>query len=99
MTEVLRGQLDLHPICAALPEMEAADFAQLVKDIQQNGLQEPIMLFKGRILDGRHRWRACLEAGIEPDFEEFSGTDDDAVAWVIAKNIHRRHLTPQQRAL
>jgi hypothetical protein len=68
-------------------------------DIKANGLQEQIMLYEGKILDGRNRYRACLKAKV-PEmlgtaFDPFEGNDDDARAYVISKNIRRRHLTPE----
>ena len=36
------------------------------KDIVRNDLIHPIVLFEGKILDGRHRYHACLEAGVVP---------------------------------
>jgi hypothetical protein len=42
------------------------------------------------ILDGRNRYRACLEARVEPRFVEFDA--DDPIAFVVSVNIKRRHL-------
>lgn len=42
-------------------------------DIKTNGLSQPITLHNGFILDGGNRYRACMEAGIEPRFVEFEG--------------------------
>jgi hypothetical protein len=49
------------------------------------------------ILDGRNRYAACMIARVEPVFVEF--TEDDALGFVISKNIHRRHLNESQRAV
>jgi len=49
------------------------------------------------ILDGRNRYKACLELGIEPDVCELEECDDP-VAYVISTNLHRRHLTKAQWA-
>jgi hypothetical protein len=49
------------------------------------------------ILDGRNRYRACLAAGVGPVFRPFTG--DDPIRFVLAANIHRRHLTESQRAM
>lgn len=54
------------------------------------------MLLEGKILDGRHRYRACLETGVAPAFREYDGSDP--VAYVTAENAARRHLTESQLA-
>jgi hypothetical protein len=48
------------------------------------------------IMDGRHRYRACRELGIEPKFVQFDG--DDVFGEIFSRNLFRRNLTPLQRA-
>ena len=44
------------------------------------------------------KYRACLAAGVEPRFREILfGDYAEAAACVISANIHRRHLTAEQR--
>ena len=72
----------------------------MVASISKNGLREPIIVGPdGRVIDGRHRLRACQEAGVEPQFEVFGGNDDDILKLVIDLNVNRRHLDTSQRAM
>lgn len=87
---------ELHPLCTFFPRIEGAEFAALCEDIRINGQREPIVLLDGMVLDGGNRYRACVEAGIEPRFVEFEG--GDAVAFVLSANLHRRHLSVGQHA-
>ncbi len=78
------------------PMMSDEELKALAEDIKQNGLLNPVVLYRGLILDGRNRLKACEIAGVEPCFVEFDG--DNPVAFVISQNIKRRHLTTEQRA-
>lgn len=88
--------LTRHPLSAAFPDLSDEEFTALKDSIERNGQRDKILLFEDQILDGWHRYRACLELGKEPIFGVFTG---DAVECVIDKNIHRRQLTASQRAM
>jgi hypothetical protein len=52
------------------------------------------------VLDGRNRYKACQELGIEMTFCEIEDNEDfDPIAYVLSHNLHRRHLTESQRAM
>jgi ParB-like chromosome segregation protein Spo0J len=87
-----------HAVAALFPAMEAGEFAALVADVRENGLREEIWLHEGQIIDGRHRYWACLEAGVPPRFRQWDG-QGSLVAFVVSLNLHRRHLTASQRAM
>ena len=87
---------DLHPLSSLFPRITGPEFDALVADIKANGLREPIVVHQGLILDGGNRYRACLEAGIDPAFTEFAG--GNLVSFVLSANLHRRHLSPGQQA-
>ena len=88
-----RDALPFHPACAIFPLIEGDEFDALVADIKQHKLREPIDVHDGKIIDGRNRYRACEKAGVEPRFTPFQGDEKGVVAYIISKNIHRRHLT------
>src|SRR5262245_24000688 len=87
-----------HPAAEIFPRMTGVDFAALVEDINQNGQREPIVVYNDMILDGRHRYRACQELGREPITSVWDGKGTPE-AFVISKNLHRRHLKESQRAM
>jgi len=88
--------LALHPLCALFPPIEGAEFEGLKADIEANGLQRPIVMLDGTILDGANRYRACIESGVEPITVPYSG--NDPLQFVLSENLHRRHLTAGQHA-
>jgi hypothetical protein len=95
--EQLRQTLEFHPIANIFPLMEGEAFAQFCDDIRENGLRESIVLYEGKILDGRNRYRACERAGVAPWKELYKG--DDPLGYVVSLNLQRRHLNESQRAM
>ncbi|MCU0690330.1 MAG: ParB N-terminal domain-containing protein [Polyangiaceae bacterium] len=87
-----------HPASELFPLMDNVALAALIRDIKANGLQEPIVLWEGKILDGRNRLKACERAGVEPRFRELD-TCDSPTAAVVSANLFRRHLSVSQRAM
>jgi hypothetical protein len=90
-------QARFHPLADLFPPMGDKEFTALAVDIKTNGLRTPIVRTNDEILDGRHRYRACKETGVEPRYEEYTGADP--LAYVISVNLHRRHLNESQRAM
>jgi hypothetical protein len=70
---------------------------ELASDIRANGLRQAITTYDGKILDGRNRYLACVSAGVEPRYKEFTGSDP--LGYVISLNLTRRHLNESQRAM
>ena len=79
-------------------EIPPPEFQALVESIREGGLRRPITLWRGQIVDGRHRYEACLQAGVEPHFVELPG-DADAFNYVLDENSARRHMSDSQRAI
>ena len=80
------------------PDMAPEDYGRLVASIGENGLLEPVAVWRGEVIDGRHRLRACAEAGVEPRFSHLDAATDP-LEYVLARNEARRHLDTSQRAL
>ena len=91
--------LKFHPVAEIFPLVEGEEFDQLVADIKEHGLLEPIWLHTdGSIIDGRNRYRACLEADVEYKTRQWDGSGS-LVGFVVSMNLKRRHLTASQRAM
>lgn len=91
--------LDVHRLCDPFPVMSDLQLIELADDIAAHGLREPIKLFEGKILDGRNRYTALLRCGKEIPYRVFDGTEAEAeaTAYVMSKNVWRRHLTQEKK--
>ncbi len=90
-------QLLPHEVAKLIPTMSDDEYQALKADIAKHGQREPLVVHEGKILDGRHRYRACMELDLEPRTVSWDGRGS-AVTFVISQNLHRRHLTASQRA-
>jgi len=103
MARTLKVPLENHPIAEIFPLLPEAELKELAEDIEKNGLQVPILIYQGKILDGRNRYRAMqlipgyLEEGFldQEKYREYL-LERNPVDYVLSLNLKRRHLTPRQ---
>jgi ParB-like chromosome segregation protein Spo0J len=93
-------EYEVHPAALVFDELEGKEFDELVASIRERGVLEPIVLYDGKLVDGRNRLRACVVAGIPSDqinkIHLPSEQDPYQFAWEM--NGNRRHMTPIRRA-
>ena len=80
-----------HPLSAAFPAMSTEDFQGLKDSIENIGVQNPITIFEGKVVDGWNRYKAANELGMDCPSKELDAWIDP-VAFVRAQNKDRRHL-------
>lgn len=97
--------LEFHPLAELFPLLSVPEQSDFADRIERDGYDpsHPIVIFEGKILDGRNRWSACDALRMEgrlaapPPCVEFSG--ESPFAFVLQENLHRRHLNESQRAM
>lgn len=87
----------VHPLAQLFPPMSREEYIELRDDIKQHGLREPLVLLDGKILDGRHRAKACRELRITPTTRTLN--NGSPLAFVISMNVKRRHLNQSQKGM
>lgn len=102
-----RDVLPIHPAADLFPRMSESELRELGDDIRRNGLHEGVALFDGQLLDGINRLDAMEMAGIKLvvgngqfDWKSIGHRNVngiDPITFVVSKNIHRRHLTAEQK--
>ena len=90
------NKLEVHPLASLFPSLSEREQRELEKSIDEIGLQEEITLYGGKILDGVHRNNACIKVGVQPMYKNLPD-GISAEAYVVAKNLYRRHLNPAQK--
>ena len=95
------GTLQRHALSDLFANMPADDFAKLCASIETNGFVDPVIrMHEGKILDGWHRYQAALHLNLVRKlmFRKWDEEEGDPTAFVLARNMNRRHLDAGQRA-
>ena len=87
-----------HPYGKVWQEFDTDAFAELVSNVQSRGLDQEIILYQEMVLEGWHRYLACLLSNTEPRFVEFKGTDLQAAEKVHASGVRRQSSADQRYA-
>lgn len=93
------GQHPVHPLCALVPEMDPDQFRRFCVSIQKYGQRKPIQRWRGQIVFGRMRLKACLQVGTEPWIEDWKPKgrtpeeiDKEIREGLIIDDLDRRHI-------
>ena len=95
------GTLKRHELSSVFGDMPETDFENLVKSVEKDGFMDPLIrVLDGKILDGWHRYQAALSLNLVRKLMFMPWDDEkdgEAIAFVSARNLERRHLTASQR--
>ena len=95
------NSLEVHELAKMFPPLDKQELLALAEDLKRNGQRQPVIIFEGRILDGRNRYEASKLAGLKSlRIEQFdpSKAGCSPANFVISQNLRRRHLSVGQRA-
>lgn len=89
--------MDFHAFSEEYPLMPALELWRMEQGMRQFGFDTlfPIVLYQGKILDGRNRYLAATAAELKPETIDFDGDDDEARQFVERANEVRRHLAAE----
>ena len=82
-----------------IPRLTVEEYRQLEDNIRADGCRDPLIVWEEQhvLLDGHHRLQICEQHGIDYRLQEIRLPDFAAAkAWMIANQLGRRNLTPDQ---
>lgn len=94
-------ELDIHTIANSFPMMTTKEYSGLVGSMEKDGYDKnfPIVIYEDKILDGRNRYKAAIEVGVEPIYRVFKGILEEAVAESQKLNLKRRNMNKNQLSM
>lgn len=93
--------LEIHELANLTPSMKTEEFNALKNDMKLNGQLEPLVMYRNKVIDGRHRTKAAKELGwntLKVKAIESNLPIED-VRSIILRYENRRHQTPTQKAI
>lgn len=92
------AKLEAHRLSTLLPMMAPPELESLTADIAANGLREEIVIFEGKILDGRNRQIACEVSGRPARYRTFDPKKEGSpLSFIVSKATHR-NMSDSQKA-
>ena len=81
-----------------IPPLSAQEYAQLEQNLLAQGCRDPIVLWRGTIIDGHNRHRICTTHGIEYATTKLRFPSRQAVVlWILDNQLGRRNITDATR--
>ncbi len=84
-------------LALAFPPLSPAQYSRLLASIIAHGLIHPIVVWRGQVIDGLHRLKACVEAGVEPRYEVLDDAEDP-FEYLGDENVPLRNMDQNEKA-
>jgi N6-adenosine-specific RNA methylase IME4 len=82
---------------ALCPPLAAEERAQLEENCRRWGIRDPLVLWRGVLLDGHNRYEIAVGSDLAFKTTDVELPDRDAALdWIIRNQLGRRNLTPEQ---
>lgn len=93
--------LSIHDEALATPRMLEVQYEALKADIEQNGQLDPVVIYRGKIVDGRHRFLILNELNIKTItcFKMPNNSTLSDIKKLVRSKETRRHETATQLAI
>lgn len=81
-----------------IPPLSAEEFYQLEENILRDGIQDPLKVWNGILIDGHNRYAIAQKHGLNFKVTTINFSDrDDVKIWIIKNQFGRRNLPPYVR--
>jgi hypothetical protein len=93
--------VEIHSLANKTPSQTELEYKALLESIRDLGQLQPVVMYRGHLVDGRHRVKAAKELGIQIEYINLqSGLTLEEVEQMVVKGYeNRRHQTPTQKAI
>lgn len=87
-------------LAGIVPMAIKSEQVALAQNIADNGLRDPVVLYKGRVVDGRCRQLACTISGVAIRARELDDNLTEEEVKIFVKSVNtRRNLTVAQKII
>lgn len=77
--------------------LQADEYEKLKESVLAEGIRDPLVVWRGILIDGHHRYKIAQEYGLEFRTVEIDLPDKEAAKeWIITNQLGRRNLTPME---
>ena len=81
-----------------IPPLQRTEYLQLEENLLADGCRDPLVVWRGTLIDGHNRYEICTRHSIPFSVKEMNFyCREEAIAWICANQLGRRNLSEETR--
>ena len=81
-----------------IPPLQRTGYLQLEENLLADGCRDPLVVWRGTLIDGHNRYEICTRHSIPFSVKEMNFyCREEAIAWICANQLGRRNLSEETR--